>query len=52
MHKYMRIIEFAKELFSSEKEIKTASEIIQGMLNGKSPRISDVADAMPGGYAQ
>ena len=50
MPKYMRIIEFAKELFSNEREIKTASEVIQGILDSKSPRISEVADAMPGGY--
>ena len=50
MNKYMRIYEFAKELFGRKKEIKTGSEIIEGILSAKSPRISDIADEMPGGY--
>jgi hypothetical protein len=48
MYKYIRILEFTQLLFTNEKTARKASEIIEGILQAKSPRISDIADAMPG----
>ena len=48
MYKHMRIQEFAKQLFSDEKTWKKASEIMIGILEAQSPRLSDIADRMPG----
>jgi hypothetical protein len=46
----MRISEFTKRLFSNSRQAQQADEIIEGIMTAKSPRISDVADAMPGNY--
>ena len=50
MYKFMRILEFAKRLFGNEKSAEKASEIIEAILEAQSPRISDIADKMPGNY--
>jgi len=50
MYKCIRISEFAKHLFANDKEASKASEIIEGIMTAKSPRISDISDAIPGNY--
>ena len=51
MYKFMQIEKFAKVIFDSEKAAQKASKIIDGILQAKSPRISDVADQMAGNEA-
>jgi len=48
MNKFTRITEFAEELFVDEKTAKQAGEIIEGILESRSPRISDIASRMTG----
>ena len=48
MYKFMRIHEFAKPIFGNAKEARIASQIMSGMITVQSPRISDIADTMPG----
>jgi hypothetical protein len=48
MNKFIRISEFAKHLFTDENTAKQASEIIQGILETRSPRLSDIAAKMLG----
>ncbi|MBT3189218.1 MAG: hypothetical protein HN736_07415 [Anaerolineae bacterium] len=50
MYKFMRILKFAKQLFGDEKSARKASEVIEANLESQSPRISDIADRMPGNY--
>lgn len=50
MYKFMRILAFAKQLFANDKSAKKASEIIEGFLCSRSPRLSDIADKMSGNY--
>jgi hypothetical protein len=50
MNKLLRISDFAKQLFEDDKQASHASVIIEGIMTAKSPRISDVADAIPGSY--
>lgn len=50
MYKFIQIQRFAKRLFETDKESAKAGEIIDGVLTAKSPRISDIADAMTGNY--
>jgi hypothetical protein len=50
MNKVLRITEFAKKLFASDKVSLKAGEIIEGILTARSPRISDIADALKGKY--
>ena len=50
MHKFIRISEFAKHLFADDKQANKASAILEGIMDARSPRISDIADAMPGHY--
>ena len=50
MYKFMQILEFAKQLFGDEKSARKASEVIAAILEAQSPRISDIADKMPGNY--
>lgn len=50
MYKFIQIQRFAKRLFETDKESGKAGEIIDGVLTAKSPRISDIADAMSGNY--
>ena len=51
MYKFIQILDFAKLIFDDEKAANTASQIMEGILHAQSPRISDVADAMPGNEA-
>jgi hypothetical protein len=37
-------------LFANEKQAKKAGTVLEGILDAKSPRISDIADAMDGEY--
>ena len=48
MYKFIRFFEFAKEIFDNEKVAKKASQIMLGILQAQSPRISDIADKMLG----
>ncbi len=48
MDKFIRISEFSKQLFADPIHARQASEIIQGILEAGSPRLSDIAAKMPG----
>jgi hypothetical protein len=48
MDECIRILEFAKQLFSDQRTAKTASEIMEGIMTVGSPRISDIAANMAG----
>jgi len=48
MYKFIPIFEFAKELFDDRNTAKKASQIMEGILQAQSPRISDIADKMSG----
>lgn len=50
MYKFIQIQRFAKVLFDDDKAASQASRIMLGIMNAKSPRISRIADATPGGY--
>ena len=50
MYKFIQIQRFAKTLFDKEGTAEKASRIMLGIWEAKSPRISRIADAMPGGY--
>ena len=50
MNKVLQIPEFAKQLFSTERESAKAGEILEGMLKARSPRMSDIAAVMSGSY--
>ena len=50
MYKFIQIERFAKTLFDNDKDAEKASKIMLGILAAKSPRISRIADAMPGNY--
>jgi len=51
MNKSIRIFEFAKCLFPDQVTAHQASEILQGILEARSPRLSDIAAQMPGNEA-
>ena len=51
MDKFTRISEFAKQLFTDNTTTQQASEILQGILETRSPRLSDIAAKMPGNEA-
>ena len=48
---FFRILEFAKELFSDQKTAVQASQIMQGLIKGCSPLLSDIAAKLPGSEA-
>jgi len=48
MDKFIRISEFAKQLFTDQSTAQLANEILQGILEAGSPRLSDIAAKMPG----
>jgi len=50
MYKFTQIQRFANQLFDNNKTAGKASQIMLGILKARSPRISRIADAMPGGY--
>ena len=51
MYKFTQIIKFAKYIFDDEKAVRKASQIMEGIMEAQSPRISDIADKMPGNEA-
>jgi hypothetical protein len=51
MLKFIRISEFTQQLFRDQKTAQQASEIIQGIMEERSPRISDIAARMQGSEA-
>ena len=51
MDKCIRISEFAKQLFIDQKTAEQASQIMQGIMSTRSPRLSDIAASMPGSEA-
>lgn len=51
MNKFIRISEFAKELFTDTKTAEQASQIMNGIMETRSPRVSDIAARMPGSEA-
>jgi hypothetical protein len=51
MNKFIRISEFAKQMFTDQKTAQQASQIMQGIMEERSPRISDIAARMPGSEA-
>ena len=48
MYKFIQVQRFAKSLFADEDTAIKASRIMFGILAAKSPRISRIADEMPG----
>jgi hypothetical protein len=48
MDKFIRIFEFTQQLFSDHKTAKQASQIIEGIMEARSPRLSEIAAKMPG----
>jgi hypothetical protein len=48
MDKFIRIFEFAQQLFSDHKTAQQASQIIEGIMEARSPRLSEIAGKMPG----
>jgi len=48
MNKFIRIYEYAKHLFSDATQAQQASEILQGIMSARSPRLSDIAAHMAG----
>lgn len=51
MDKFIRISQFAKQLFADQKVAQQASQIMQGIMEARSPRLSDIAAKMPGNVA-
>lgn len=45
---FIRIAEFMQRLFDRESVAQRAAEIVTGILEGRSPRLSDIAQHMPG----
>jgi Transposase DDE domain len=48
MDKFIRISEFTQLLFSDSKTAQQASQIIEGIMEARSPRLSEIAAKMPG----
>jgi hypothetical protein len=51
MNKFIRILKFTQQLFTDEKAARQASQIIEGIMAARSPRLSDIAAHMPGGQS-
>jgi hypothetical protein len=51
MDKFIRIFEFTQQLFSDRQTAKQASQIIEGIMEARSPRLSEIAAKMPGNSA-
>jgi hypothetical protein len=51
MDKFIRIFEFTQQLFADEHTAQQASEIIEGIMEARSPRLSDIAARMVGNEA-
>jgi hypothetical protein len=48
MNKFIRIFEFAQQLFADRTTARQASEIMEGIMEACSPRLSDIAARMKG----
>lgn len=48
MDKFIRIPEFVQSLFPDENTAQQASQIIEGIMTARSPRLSEIASKMPG----
>ena len=48
MDKFIRVFEFAQQLFPDREAAWQASEIMAGIMEARSPRLSEVAARMPG----
>lgn len=48
MDKFIRISEFVQQLFSDARTANQASQIIEGIMEVRSPRLSEIAAKMPG----
>jgi hypothetical protein len=51
VNKFIRIFEFTQHLFSDEPTARQASEIMEGIMEARSPRLSDIAARMAGNEA-
>jgi hypothetical protein len=51
VNKFIRIFEFTQHLFSDSKVAKQASQIIEGIMEARSPRLSEIAAKMAGSEA-
>ena len=51
MDKFIRILDFAQQLFTDEHAARQANEIIAGIMKARSPRLSDIAAKMAGNEA-
>lgn len=51
MNKFIRIFKFTQQLFTDEKAARQASQIIEGIMAARSPRLSDIAAHLPGGQS-
>jgi hypothetical protein len=51
MDKFIRIFEFVQQLFTDQMTARHASEIIEGIMEARSPRLSDIAARMAGNEA-
>jgi hypothetical protein len=51
MDKFIRIFEFAQQLFTDDRSAYQASEILEGIMEARSPRLSDIAARMAGNEA-
>jgi hypothetical protein len=51
MNKCIRIPDFAEHLFLNPKAVQQASEILEGIMQARSPRLSDIAAHMPGTFS-
>jgi hypothetical protein len=48
MDKFIRIFEFTQQFFGDAKTAQQASQIIEGIMEARSPRLSEIAAKMPG----
>jgi hypothetical protein len=51
MDKCIKISKFAEQLFTDKKTAEQASQIMEGIMSTRSPRLSDIAASMPGSEA-
>lgn len=51
MNKCIRVFKFVQQLYTDEKTARQASQIIEGIMAARSPRLSEIAAHMPGGQS-
>ena len=51
MNKFIRTFKFCEQLFTDQKTARQASEIMEGIMQAGSPRLSDIAARMAGNEA-